>query len=72
MLPVRNTNLEIAIRSAKLRKKQVAFLSRIQPSKLSDIISGYSRPKKDEAKRIAFVVGRNPVELFPEYQEAKG
>lgn len=65
-LPMLNTALAKAIIDSGKKKKTVARLARMSPSKFSKVLHG-DRPVSDvERERLARVLGKPIDELFPE------
>ena len=62
----KNLNLKIAIIKSGRWQYDIAFESQISYSRITSFINGYTRPRRDEAKRLAKVLNCTVEQLFPE------
>ena len=62
----RNLALKIAILESGELGYVVAARANVNPSLLSQFVSGVRRPNRDQAERIATVLNRSVDELFPD------
>lgn len=65
-MPTRNLALKVAIVESERLGYVIAAEAGINPSLLSQFVSGARRPNREQAQRLANVLNRSVDDLFPD------
>ena len=64
-----NLNLKVSIWKTGKNQTEICRIAGIHEARLSRIIYGYNRPRKDEKEKLATILGKSVAEIFPELEE---
>ena len=68
MFAIPNKKLRVAIAINGLNQRQFALSIGVSEAYLSSMLNGYESPSQKFIRKSCFILGQNPEELFPGYE----
>jgi len=62
----KNLNLKIAIIKTGKWQSDIAYEAKVSYDRISPFINGYAKPRPDEARQLAQILGCKVEDIFPE------